>query len=475
MLQQQLQQVSESLSQTFKLKVNVALVKGRQHYLDLNRFADQLFLDESNQLTQFIKAQLLVWLTETMTGDLDELNFNQTAPFLAQINYQTTPTAQQQSEEPYDFLTRQQQVLARADVIITNHSYLCLHAERLTKVLQTKPYLVIDEAQQLPDAFLQTRRVTLSLGTVKKQESKIKHLVETSHGANLMGLLANDPDLEQTLSKCLQITNQLGISYQELLTLFAKQFQTKKDTGTLAQAVNLQHFKVQHQTAWQSIMRATQHLKQELDVFNHKIQNRATRWLPADYQLFLQFNQEVSNLIDFLNQVTQVVKRSSVAMQAFWLSYRPNASATQLRLVTTEFAHDQELQDDIYQYFEPAVFTGSVLFSSKKAPFIYRQLGLERSNTRMKRFQTTFNLKKQLNIMVAQKMPLPANENNPEYVAYLANSIQKIYQTAPTPTLVLFNSQALLAAVYQKLNKRIPAQILASNISGSREKNYASL
>lgn len=67
-------------------------------------------------------------------------------------------------------------------------------------------------------------------------------------------------------------------------------------------------------------------------------------------------------------------------------------------------------------------------------------------------------------------MPLPANENNPEYVAYLANSIQKIYQTAPTPTLVLFNSQALLAAVYQKLNKRIPAQILASNISGSREK-----
>ena len=52
----------------------VALLKGRKHYLCLHKFEYALQEEEKNYDMALTKAKILVWLLQTETGDRDELN-----------------------------------------------------------------------------------------------------------------------------------------------------------------------------------------------------------------------------------------------------------------------------------------------------------------------------------------------------------------------------------------------------------------
>lgn len=48
-------------------------IKGPGNYIKLDSFAETLHREGDNRLVNRYKMQLLVWLTETLTGDLDEI------------------------------------------------------------------------------------------------------------------------------------------------------------------------------------------------------------------------------------------------------------------------------------------------------------------------------------------------------------------------------------------------------------------
>ena len=63
------------LSTLLAQPVRAALLKGRNHYLCLRRFEQSLnHTAEDTYDIQLTKAQLLVWITETKTGDVEELS-----------------------------------------------------------------------------------------------------------------------------------------------------------------------------------------------------------------------------------------------------------------------------------------------------------------------------------------------------------------------------------------------------------------
>ncbi len=63
-------------------------LKSPQHYLDLNKFAASLHQEGPTRQTQLLQMKLLVWLTQTTTGDLDELHLTTyRAPLFAEIRH----------------------------------------------------------------------------------------------------------------------------------------------------------------------------------------------------------------------------------------------------------------------------------------------------------------------------------------------------------------------------------------------------
>ena len=76
-------------------------LKGPANYLKLDSFADSLDQNDQNRLVNRYKMQLLVWLLETKTGDLDEIKQKQRfAAYFEQLKHDGDI---KQSSEFYDY------------------------------------------------------------------------------------------------------------------------------------------------------------------------------------------------------------------------------------------------------------------------------------------------------------------------------------------------------------------------------------
>ncbi len=55
-------------------KLKATVLKGREQYISLGKFEELLTISEQSYDETFTSMQILVWLTETETGDLEDLN-----------------------------------------------------------------------------------------------------------------------------------------------------------------------------------------------------------------------------------------------------------------------------------------------------------------------------------------------------------------------------------------------------------------
>ena len=126
-LQEQLLQSEEpKLRKILNFPFTVVLLKGRSNYLSLAKFERAIREKEDNYETALTKMQILVWLTETETGDKDELNLTSGGElFWERLQSNSlTKTGLQKPWQAVDFYERAKAVALKADIIITNHAFL---------------------------------------------------------------------------------------------------------------------------------------------------------------------------------------------------------------------------------------------------------------------------------------------------------------------------------------------------------------
>lgn len=137
-------------------------IKGPANYIKLDRFYQSLQKVDDNRLVNRYKMQLLVWLLETKTGDLDEIKQKQRfAAYFEMINHDgdlllTSPFSS------YDFWQRSYEKAKRTSVLLTNHAYF-LHRVEDDKAFAKGKIVVFDEAQNLIIQLDQLARKQLNL------------------------------------------------------------------------------------------------------------------------------------------------------------------------------------------------------------------------------------------------------------------------------------------------------------------------
>lgn len=123
-------------------------IKGPRNYLKLDAFYKSLQVQDRNRLINRFKMQLLVWLTETTTGDLDEIKQKQRLEsYFDQLKHDGEVT---QSSLFYDldFWKRSYDKVAQSQLVIINHAYF-LERVQDDKDFAKGKVLVFDEAQKL--------------------------------------------------------------------------------------------------------------------------------------------------------------------------------------------------------------------------------------------------------------------------------------------------------------------------------------
>ncbi|KAB8138458.1 hypothetical protein F9U64_04730 [Gracilibacillus oryzae] len=136
----------QQINHFFKSTINVSIVKGKNHYLSLAKF--ETFLHDQLQKSyhhQLIKAMILVWLTETDTGDLDEIQFPKRDQHIRQqlvVNNRNEDI----NWGMYSFYERIRQQASESQVIITNHALLSLDLKTNDTLIPSYNKLILDEA-----------------------------------------------------------------------------------------------------------------------------------------------------------------------------------------------------------------------------------------------------------------------------------------------------------------------------------------
>jgi ATP-dependent DNA helicase DinG len=152
LMDQLLQEEVSKLSNMVDHQVQVAVLKGMSNYVDVDRFSQFLYtLDESYDET-FAILQVVVWLTQTNTGDLSELNMSGGGQLFVEKIRKSTDSFQ--TPEQIDYYQIAVERTKYAHIIVTNHAYVFSDAERLQPVFQQIGGWIFDEAHQVVQAAI---------------------------------------------------------------------------------------------------------------------------------------------------------------------------------------------------------------------------------------------------------------------------------------------------------------------------------
>lgn len=140
--------------------VRISLIKGLSHYIDLARFVELLQGEDESYDETFTIMQLLVWLTATETGDLNEINSSSGGQFVLdkiRRSHIRKLSKQEKKSDFYEFALKQAQ---HAHIIVTNHAFLLNQHLSKKSILANVDAYIWDEAHQVIQAAVSQHEKT---------------------------------------------------------------------------------------------------------------------------------------------------------------------------------------------------------------------------------------------------------------------------------------------------------------------------
>ncbi|QOP55450.1 helicase C-terminal domain-containing protein [Lacticaseibacillus paracasei] len=456
-------------------------VKSPQHYIDLNKFAASLHQESPSRQTQLLQMKLLVWLTQTTTGDLDELHLTTyRAPLFMQIRH--TGDSGTPFINPYytlDFYRRLRASIDRAAIVVTNHAFLSGHADLLDL---EAPFLVVDEAQHFADNTAAAFAQRIDLAQIRRQLRHLWRLSDPDEDRSLVNVYQNDRQMLPVLAQL----NALTTTAQETIEILQHQIyrhffngKTTADQGFVSLSLD------QAAINW-LVTSQTDNIKTLIKVIG-RIQVIATKldadfngrqhfFLKSDGQRFQALAALTVTLIDQRDRLKLLLARlpELVAGQTAVasLTLRQMHDVSSLGLSWDIFQVGSAIQQ-LLQRFTAPVFVGATLTTDRSFDFLTAQLGYhDLPETAFLKLRSPFHYRDQAKVLVATDAPAAGAVSAEAYADYLAAAIELLADNRHQ-TIVLFNSLATIAAVYQRLAHRPIAdhkELLAQGVTGSAEK-----
>ncbi|MFD1393967.1 helicase C-terminal domain-containing protein [Lacticaseibacillus jixianensis] len=454
------------------LSLPAVMLKSPRHYLDLAKFAASLRLKHVNRQTQLLQMKILVWLTHTTTGDLDELHLtNYHAPLFARI--QATGDARLTVPGPYaavDFWARLQANLRQAAIVITNHAYLARHFNELP---QEAPFLVVDEAQHFADTTAEAFSQVLDLAKLRRRLGQLQSFIENQQGGGLLALTRGEAALTYRLQSQLTVSESLvgeierlqSRLYQQAFTPVAHpsgQVSLTLDQASLAQVNEILAAPLAH------LKRALPALLQAVTVVAKQVQAQASHFGSAPLlEGFAGLVSALARQTSRLQQLDPVALAKAQVVVSLTLANQNDRLS--LGVAWTRFAAGAIIQDELAHFTAP-VFVGATLTVGRKFDYLAKQLGyapLPEAATL--RLRSPFRYKSQAKVFLASDAPNAADLTPAAYADYLASAIAQL-ASGHHQTLALFTSLQMISAVYERLAKLPIAgerELLAQGVTGT--------
>lgn len=473
------------LRQVFDTPVEITLLKGRSNYMDLRKF--EFFLSETEEPYNFTlaKAILLVWLTQTETGDLEEVSLPGGA---AQGNIAIKQLIQSDSQsqlgrfDPWysrDFFHHAVRRAKQATIIVTNHALLFSDIQHEAGVLPKGCPLILDEAHQIEEVASHHfglvfdghsfDRIFRQLG-FSSDKKLLTRLVSLSDHYDLTELVeAHSETIDETLTELLEEADGLLTIIQAYGLDLASRKERREGRVTV-------RFKRLHPS-----MRAVQESAKRVELVLRRLRQaiRTIHKLFHDQREHMSYRErsvvaDLKTVIGQLEDVEQAIFETMLAPHDETVSWIETTAKNRklTRIYTQPIDISARLKRDVFSK-RTCVLTSATLTVSNKFQFIEKRLGLEEIETRRFIVPSPFGYAEKVRLMVPTDLPLLQDVPQTTYSEMISDAIIRIAEVTEGRMLVLFTSNEMLRQTHDATKSALPERftLLSQGITqGSRQR-----
>lgn len=424
---------------------NALLLKGRENYVCLRRV--ELLLKRmllAGTLEQVLNVlPVLIWLSQTKTGDLSELHLSIYRLFLRHIKSETAScTGDKCSLHNKCFLQNIRQQARRADVLIINHSLLFTDISGDGLLLPEYKHLIIDEGHTIEDAATEGFSMKISAGDILEQLKRLQLLAEEDVQELVVSLREKTFALFETIYKFAAIKRK--IAYREEIKLIVNaEVSSKEEWQEIIESF------YSWQKAHKSLDKVIK-LQKEGEAKATEIQSCQQNLISINDKLNFIFDQKDKNFVRWI-----MVNKAMIPYNCFL-----NAAPIEV---------GKYLQEYLFAAKDSVIVTSATLAIGDKFDYFLKRFGFA-NNEAISTYSlgSSFNYEEQLLFCVPNDFPGAEDEKFSRKVFEL---FIPLFEITKGRALVLFTSYKMLQKVYNKVRIELEKKglnILCQGKHGSR-------
>ncbi|WJE14066.1 ATP-dependent DNA helicase DinG [Halobacillus sp. ACCC02827] len=468
------------IERMFPRPLKAVLYKGKGHYISLVHFRYELeHSSQDNYDIALTKGMILVWLTRTRTGDVDEIQLPSNGrQFWHKVSAEQSSKNVQLGYIDDSFFQWAQKRALEADLIITNHALFCMDMVREDPVLPEYSCAVVDEAHHLE-----------------------------SVANRYFGVRMDYKELQRHLSQCGEIFQKGMYRPWKLPTGFSQHLrkgqyavdEAKEELSQLSKYIHQNVKKEKRSDKGRSDVGRMQFLLQPsaLPSFITTAKEMSHRFLAAVQKMVVQMSAMEEKLATLLslkedNGIPVVITRIQTQLELCrtvrlelihyfdldqdevkWIEIEGEGAANSIYLFSEPFDVAGLLQRKLFHKKESVVLTSATLATDHSFDYMRRSLGLDLKETMEVQIPSPYDYRNQVQVMVPNDFP--SVKDDPEsFIEAISEAVYSIAQVTKGRMLVLFTSYDMLKKTYLLLKEFIDPEefmIFAQGISsGSRDR-----
>jgi ATP-dependent DNA helicase DinG len=431
------------LKKILPFEINITLLKGKTHYLSLPKFEESLHDDEDNYDSSLTKMQILIWLLETDTGDVDELNLSSGGQiYWNRIKQSEKVSRGNELWQEKDFYQRAKQRIKGANLIITNHSLLLADSAHAKEIIPSIQYLVIDEGHHFQKValkyfgdqldYFQTRLLFNQFG-LKEQKQLLFKLEKWFDSTKwyildfhkLYGTLSDLFFEMDEFFKAVRIYVKNATANEPLFKISKKLKRRESEYQFLYVSAERFAFKIR------DFLELIEILVNYLVKINHSIDELSESFIALE-----QLRSNIHRM--FLNPDTADIAWIEIDFRSY-----QNATTIYLQPVTVA----EQLKSLFFTNNKTVILTSATLTVENQFEYILKELGLGFSTKTMS-IPSTFDYMNKVQVFIPKDIPDITTVSLEEYVAAISEQIISIAEVTKGRVLILFTSHEMLRKTY---------------------------
>ncbi|WP_371069191.1 ATP-dependent DNA helicase DinG [Sediminibacillus sp. JSM 1682029] len=470
-----------------ELPFQAALIKGKQHYISLSKFEKEIFSEQQdNYDITLTKAILLVWLTETDTGDIDEVQL----PSSGKNFFRSISTESEGYLDPRSpwfsrsFYQRVRNKVQHANLVITNHSLFCTDLTSDFQLLPSYKMAIIDEAHHLEATA--AKHFGLKLDYVGIQHL-FNRIGTTDPGDWFHRALAASEEIPEASGNWDDLWQQSKVEADELFRYVFHYVLEQNRRNTALNDIGRMQFRFDKDNedtqSWNAIKEMAGRLSFLIrDLIHILSQIKKAEGGTETGSQATDLMDEVQSFIELLQNLIDELEHfffSADPNQVKWAEIEAHGAKNAVYLYSEPVEVASALFEDLFSKKDSIVLTSATLSMNKSFNYIRERLGLPSETTIEKKIQSPYQYNQQVQLMVPNDFPDMKYGNPEAYILAVCEAVYSLAEISEGRMLVLFTSYDMLRKAHQVLKELTEEKdfiLIAQGISsGSRarlKKNF---